>query len=683
MKNKIIAASLLVGSIAYGQIKVHTGLDTSIGNENPFLDASAYNNFDNNVGKGLYFPTTDLKTWEFKTNSINPGKFKNYFDGMVVYNTGEGAPTTDASKGGIRNNLTRGFYYFKNPNQTFPSGNVANGEWIRISDTQANDQLWAQRDNNGVQETYLKPADAKGDVYSYSEKNALLNLGGVSREDSRWVLSGRYGYSNQEVPLYTGVNSSRLPLNSTIGNPTSSGIYNTYKFSDHLSVIKEEHAGQGNASGNKFYIGKSTSVNAMDVTSNINGIEGFSASANVFSNTKVGSISAFVGEAVAGSDVHAVTASNVTGAIFRGRNFAKSTTTNLVGVEGVTNNYGTATNITAGKFTATSSNTHTVTGLQSPVTAVSTLTGVDASATNRQNSTTEEIMGASIVTNLIENSKATNVRTVNAKGYIQAESSVDDFSNVNSYVRAFGIAMVKNLYGFRFQHILPSTFAPDNMYGLYIEDVNKGSKLNYSIYTNEGEVRFGGLKGLGNRPVYADADGKLIIGDATNALTSFKWIEDTTNNSIKLAVNSAGTERTQYPVSITDEGVILGSSFRGVNGATIFPDYVFQKYYTGTSSIKADYSFKTLSQVEDFVKANGHLPGYQSAEAIKKQGYIDLMATQLTNVEKIEELYLHSIEQDKALKVKDAKIAELENELKSQKENFEARLQKLEALLVK
>ncbi|MCU7569472.1 hypothetical protein N4238_11960, partial [Riemerella anatipestifer] len=69
---------------------------------------------------------------------------------------------------------------------------------------------------------------------------------------------------------------------------------------------------------------------------------------------------------------------------------------------------------------------------------------------------------------------------------------------------------------------------------------------------------------------------------------------------------------------------------------------------------------------------NGHLPGYQYAEAIKKQGYIDLMATQLTNVEKIEELYLHSIEQDKVLKAKDAKIAELE-----------ARLQKLEALLVK
>ncbi|WP_152908199.1 hypothetical protein [Riemerella anatipestifer] len=130
-------------------------------------------------------------------------------------------------------------------------------------------------------------------------------------------------------------------------------------------------------------------------------------------------------------------------------------------------------------------------------------------------------------------------------------------------------------------------------------------------------------------------------------------------------------------------GKVKAPSFIGTNGAAIFPDYVFQKYYTGTSSIKVDYSFKILSQVEDFVKTNGHLPGYQSAEAIKKQGYIDLMATQLTNVEKIEELYLHSIEQDKALKAKDAKITELENELKSQKENFEARLQKLETLLVK
>lgn len=39
------------------------------------------------------------------------------------------------------------------------------------------------------------------------------------------------------------------------------------------------------------------------------------------------------------------------------------------------------------------------------------------------------------------------------------------------------------------------------------------------------------------------------------------------------------------------------------------------------------------------------------------------METQLTNVEKIEELYLHSIEQDKAIKAKDAEIQDLKQRL--------------------
>ncbi|MRM97072.1 hypothetical protein D1Z97_10605, partial [Riemerella anatipestifer] len=66
----------------------------------------------------------------------------------------------------------------------------------------------------------------------------------------------------------------------------------------------------------------------------------------------------------------------------------------------------------------------------------------------------------------------------------------------------------------------------------------------------------------------------------------------------------------------------------------------------------------------DFVKTNGHLPGYKSAAEIKKQGYIDLMATQLTNVEKIEELYLHLLEKDKEVKALKAEITELKSLVK-------------------
>ncbi|MDY3318964.1 hypothetical protein PG637_06050 [Riemerella anatipestifer] len=166
---------------------------------------------------------------------------------------------------------------------------------------------------------------------------------------------------------------------------------------------------------------------------------------------------------------------------------------------------------------------------------------------------------------------------------------------------------------------------PINNYGLRIDDIQKGSTSNYAIYTGLGQVRFGDNVGIGV---------------------------------------DAPTEKLEV------DGKVKATAFMGASGATIFPDYVFQKYYTGTSSLKADYSFKTLSQVENFVKTNGHLPGYQSAAEIKKQGYVDLMATQLTNVEKIEELYLHLLEKDKEVK-----------ELKAKNEELETRLQKLETLL--
>ncbi|MCE3024889.1 hypothetical protein LW131_08650, partial [Riemerella anatipestifer] len=232
-------------------------------------------------------------------------------------------------------------------------------------------------------------------------------------------------------------------------------------------------------------------------------------------------------------------------------------------------------------------------------------------------------------------------------------------------------------------------------------NVDRGVNKNYAIYTNAGENSFGDKVTIRNHnwtsnqeTIFQFVNGTYMKSNATTQIVDqmngggdggsnliFRTQSPTlgTNPNLTLPTEKMrisadgavgiGVESPAEKLEVA--GNVKATGFIGTNAA-IFPDYVFQKYYTGTSSIKSDYSFKTLSQVEDFVKTNGHLPGYQSAEAIKKQGYIDLMATQLTNVEKIEELYLHSIEQDKALKAKDAKIAELE-----------ARLQKLEALLVK
>ncbi|MBV7441193.1 hypothetical protein KRX57_07150 [Weeksellaceae bacterium TAE3-ERU29] len=208
-----------------------------------------------------------------------------------------------------------------------------------------------------------------------------------------------------------------------------------------------------------------------------------------------------------------------------------------------------------------------------------------------------------------------------------------------------------------------------NRVGIGVDDPTEKLEVN-------GKIKTSSLAGPDTRMVVANEDGVLSTQTIPSNLSA-KWVEDPSNNTVNLTVNSEGNPRTSNIVSIDDNGKVLATAFRGTNGATIFPDYVFDNYYTGTSTTKADYSFKNLNQVEDYVKANGHLPGYVSAKEIKAQGYIDIMDTQLTNVEKIEELYLHTIEQEKALKAKDAKIEKLEAELENQK----SRLDRLEQLL--
>ncbi|MCK0206349.1 hypothetical protein [Ornithobacterium rhinotracheale] len=180
----VVIGVLLIGGVSYGQVKTQSKITASINQENPFLDASSYVKFDPNVGRGLYFPTTDLKTWEFKTDLIDPETFSTYFDGMVVYNIGEGAPTTEASKGGIRKNLTRGFYYFKNPNQNFPDGSIENGEWVRLSDTQM------------LQQEGLWTNDASGKVV----KLKSLTDGGERAEDKNIYITdeGKVGVGTQK-----------------------------------------------------------------------------------------------------------------------------------------------------------------------------------------------------------------------------------------------------------------------------------------------------------------------------------------------------------------------------------------------------------------------------------------------------------------------------------------------------
>ncbi|AKA35750.1 beta strand repeat-containing protein [Flagellimonas lutaonensis] len=100
------------------------------------------------------------------------------------------------------------------------------------------------------------------------------------------------------------------------------------------------------------------------------------------------------------------------------------------------------------------------------------------------------------------------------------------------------------------------------------------------------------------------------------------------------------------------------------------PDYVFQHYFTGFSEIDPNYTFKSLADIENFLKKNHHLPGIKSAAQVKSEGVWNLSESNLQNLEKIEELFLHTIEQEKKIKALQAQNHELNSELKTLKKDM-------------
>ncbi len=114
---------------------------------------------------------------------------------------------------------------------------------------------------------------------------------------------------------------------------------------------------------------------------------------------------------------------------------------------------------------------------------------------------------------------------------------------------------------------------------------------------------------------------------------------------------------------LTVDNDIIAKKLRVTVNPTAVPDYVFQP----------GYDLKTLAEVEAYVKANSHLPGIASASEMGTNGQ-DVGAMQLNLLEKIEELTLYTIEQEKTIKAQDA-----ENKaLKSTLEELLKRVEKLE-----
>jgi hypothetical protein len=171
----------------------------------------------------------------------------------------------------------------------------------------------------------------------------------------------------------------------------------------------------------------------------------------------------------------------------------------------------------------------------------------------------------------------------------------------------------------------------------------------YSFTNDTNTGMFRGVSGGGNAP----ANWLRFATDGTEAITI------DSNQKVGIGINPATNTKLHVNGNIRVEGTIEAS---GTINESI-PDYVFQKYFTGTSTLNNSYEFQNLKGIEAFIKQNNHLPGIKSAEYIKEQGFWDLGEASRINLEKIEELFLHTIEQEKKIKSLENTNSVLANEV--------------------
>ncbi|MBD2704466.1 bZIP transcription factor [Spirosoma sp. BT702] len=221
--------------------------------------------------------------------------------------------------------------------------------------------------------------------------------------------------------------------------------------------------------------------------------------------------------------------------------------------------------------------------------------------------------------------------------------------------------------------------APSPLWKVGIGNTAPNNKLEITHGTNgQSGLRFTNLKS----------------SNAASATNQTKVLSVNENGDVILVSTNASTRegvtevfwqrKGSFLQSIQDDAVVIGSNVaRTPAGYKLFVEQgiltekvkVAVKNTSEWSDKVFDdtYQLKGLSEVENYIKLNKHLPGIPSAQEMVEKGN-DLHKTDAKLLEKIEELTLYSIQLEKADQVKQQKIQQLEaevGELKKQQQQFQ------------
>ncbi|CAI8217243.1 MAG: Uncharacterised protein [Flavobacteriaceae bacterium] len=229
-----------------------------------------------------------------------------------------------------------------------------------------------------------------------------------------------------------------------------------------------------------------------------------------------------------------------------------------------------------------------------------------------------------------------------------------------------------NNIAFGFAALLYNQIGNDNFASGYLSLYNAKGSGNIAIGRQSGfNITSGSTNiaiGRGSYVANPTADDQLSIGNLIFG-TGLDGYKDVTN---KLSTGNIGIGIKVPTQKLDVDGNIKADSF--IAPSKTYADYVFEKYLDGVSTINTDYKFKSLAEVERFIKTNKHLPGVTGINELQKDKdgklLVDIPALAKQSLEKIEELFLHTIEQQKIIE-----------DLEEENEGLKGRLEKIEQAL--
>jgi hypothetical protein len=219
--------------------------------------------------------------------------------------------------------------------------------------------------------------------------------------------------------------------------------------------------------------------------------------------------------------------------------------------------------------------------------------------------------------------------SVNDKGDVQASLiyaeaasqslTMCDLANPNPEGEGSFYAQNPNWRSSKNKLVVPCT---DVNVGIGTESPNTSLDVNGVTHTT----------GLNVSRVYSPKDAKVYISSiSTNGSEKILLVE---NNQRQL-------------LQLTNDGVLKVREV--IVDLAYWPDYVFDK----------NYVLMPLNEVEKFIQLEGHLPKIPAAETLEEQG-LNIAEMNKLMMEKIEELTLYMIQQQKTLEEQQQKIEKLE-----------------------